>query len=103
MNELVERVAEAIYESTRAHLMTVFRVPAATASWEFEDAKGRRPFLDQARAAIAAVRAWDVERGPSEAEIEAALLVFSYADLTDSLNQGLQAAAVERARGEGVQ
>ena len=63
MTDLVERVARAIFDTSS----DIWGDHSET--WEQADDK--HIYRTEARAAIAAVRAADVERGPSEAEIEA--------------------------------
>lgn len=89
-DELIERVARAIYEAWNPS-----GVP-----WDSPIVKGNAfrggKAMAQAAAAVRAVRQYDVDTGPTEAEVIAAWNA-------DSTRTGLQAAAVERAREAGVE
>ena len=71
MSDLVERVREALYY---ANPIKVFDNDGSTIGhllwFEARDVPFRAPTEEEARAAIAEVRRFDVERGPSDAEVE---------------------------------
>ena len=71
MSDLVERVREALYY---ANPIKVFDNDGSTIGhllwFEARDVPFWAPTEEEARAAIAEVRRFDVERGPSDAEIE---------------------------------
>jgi hypothetical protein len=109
MNELVERVARALLRADHEH------ADGPTQHWDDAEPLERIYFLAGAEAAIAAVRAWDVEQqarihrrvGPGKCSCgfdayQQAHYVYDYGDeLRWHINKA-KAAAVERARGEGV-
>ena len=71
MSDLVERVREALYY---ANPIKVFDNDGSTIGhllwFEARDVPFWAPTEEEARAAIAEVRRFDVERGPSDAEVE---------------------------------
>ena len=75
MSDLVERVREALYY---ANPIKVFDNDGSTIGhllwFEARDVPFWAPTEEEARAAIAEVRRFDVERGPSDAEIEKAVV-----------------------------
>lgn len=100
-DELIERVAAAIAE------IRELPVEGGTVPVEF----GPQSAAIIATAAVRAVRQYDVDTGPSEAEIEAVgvEVLQSAWDVvqlrpwhSQNVELGLEAAAVERAREEGV-
>jgi hypothetical protein len=99
MDELIEQVREALY---RADPIRIYDNDGSTVGYRSWEEARDTPFIvptaDDAIAAIRAVRAFDVEHGPSEAEEQAAYNVIIGKPTRDLLKRGLGAAAAERAR-----
>ena len=73
MSDLVERVARAIYEGDPESPFWHVAGGEHTALYDWREGSDESPhpyYRRLARAAIAEVRRFDVERGPSDAEIE---------------------------------